>query len=152
MDTFHSGKSCGRAITKFAVFLKKRKFLKNHQISIIFWKKGYFLDKIHQYIVSKCSLFVMVSLIKPSLKTIVTNWHFIFSDKTKKRKKYIIAVTWPSLLKTTDPKLFSRESTKKYKKLIFVYWKVRDLHLLRHLMWPRWINFLVNDLSVFKFD
>ena len=27
-----------------------------------------------------------------------------------------------------------------------------DLHLLHNLMWLRWFNILVNDLSVFKFD
>ena len=26
---------------------------------------------------------------------------------------------------------------------------IKDLHLLCHLMWPRWFNFLVHDLSVY---
>ena len=63
----------------------------------------------------------------------------------------MFAVTRSSLLKGTDPKLFfSRESLKTYKRVIFVYTKVRYLHLLCHL--PRCCNFLLIDLSVFKFD
>ena len=43
---------------------------------------------------------------------------------------------------------FSQESTKSYRRITLFYQKVRDLHFLCHLIWPRWFNFLVHDLSV----
>ena len=44
---------------------------------------------------------------------------------------------------------FSQESTKSYRRITFFYQKVRDLHFLCHLIWPRWFNFIVHDLSVY---
>ena len=43
---------------------------------------------------------------------------------------------------------FLENPQKRYRKITFFYQKVRDLHFLRHLTWPRWFNFLVHDLSV----
>ena len=42
-----------------------------------------------------------------------------------------------------------QESTKSYKIIIFFYQKVRYFHFLWQLIWPRWFNFLVHDLSVY---
>ena len=45
-------------------------------------------------------------------------------------------------------RFFSQESTKSYRRITFLYQKVRDSHFLCHLIWSRWFNFLVYDLSV----
>ena len=68
------------------------------------------------------------------------------------KNKRMFAVTRPSLLKSTDPKLSFCENLQKIIEDIFAYRKVRNVHLLCHLMWLRWFNFLVNDWSVIKFD
>ena len=60
--------------------------------------------------------------------------------------------TQPSLLKCTNPKLFFFcKNLPKITRLIFVYWKVRDLHPLYHLMLLRWFKFLVDGFNVLKF-
>ena len=40
---------------------------------------------------------------------------------------------------------FSQQSAKSYRKITFLYQKVRDLHFLCHLIWPRCFNFLVHE-------
>ena len=60
---------------------EKIKICKNHQISILFWKRVISSPKSINKLVSKCSRFLLlISLINHSLQTIVTNRHFTFSD------------------------------------------------------------------------
>ena len=69
------------AITKFVAFFEKMKIYKNHQISYNFLKKNSSSTKSISKLVSNCSrLLFMVSFIKYSLKTIVSDGHFIFYD------------------------------------------------------------------------
>ena len=58
-----------------------------------------------------------------------------------KAEKNMYVCGYPTVpAKKYHPKLFSRESKKNYRGLIFVYWEVRDLDLLCHLIWPKWLN------------
>ena len=61
---------------------------------------------------------------------------------------------WFGIAHATQSKLFStcnffsQEPTKSYKRIIFFYQKVRNLPFLCLLIWLRWFNFIVQNLSV----
>lgn len=64
---------------KLRCIFEKMEISKKHQISMILWKKDTTSIKFINKLVSKCTCWLFrVSLIKHSLKTIVTDGHFIF--------------------------------------------------------------------------